>query len=289
MRYSSLCVAMMLLASPAQADTKVLRFTQSTSLPVAWQQLPDRIATSIAAVIDGSPSEESLVTLQCDAEDACLEAVAEKLGVTELVFGTIRSGDDKQTKLVTIHRFVVGGKRASRTFTIVLVEQSAPHMLAREAQRFLEAPLRREPVAHSEDVDRSDDEPRVQPADDEPRIELGEEDPPRRGISHTTYALLIGGGAAVALGAGFTVQAWSVRSALARAPADTSQDIRRLQMLEQRGQLYTTVGGGLVIAGVATIGYGIYRAVRERRRVDTAVSVVPTHDGAAIVFAGSWR
>jgi hypothetical protein len=286
MRYAGVCLGMLLAAAPARADTKVLRFTQSTALPVAWQQLPDRLATSIAAVIDGHPSDESLVTLDCDGEDACLEDVADKLGASELVFGTIQAGDDSQTKLVRITRFTRGGTRASRAFTIELIEPSAPHALAREAQRFLEAPLRRARtrVEEAEPID----EPRGDESRDDESVEA--EDPaPSRQLSRTTYAWLIGGGAGVALGIGLNVKAWSLRDDVARAPVDTAADFNRLQLLEQRGRLYTGVGAVLAIGGAAAVVYGAVRAQRDRRHIDTAVSVVPTGNGASIVFAGTWR
>ncbi|HEY5920645.1 MAG TPA: hypothetical protein VIV11_03195, partial [Kofleriaceae bacterium] len=92
----------LLFAAPAHAETKVLRFSQSTSLPPAWKQLPERIATSLAAAIDAKASDESLITLRCGATDECLDSAAEKLEASELVFGTIRSGADRDTKLVTI-------------------------------------------------------------------------------------------------------------------------------------------------------------------------------------------
>jgi hypothetical protein len=288
-------------AGTADASTRVLRFTRSTSLPPAWQQLPDRITTSIAAETDAKPSTESLVTLDCDGTDDCLDNIAKQLDATELVFGTIRSGDDPATKLVTITRFAPGGYRAERTFKIVLEDAGAPRALVLEALPFLEKPLQDGPLDEDSESDARDDDQR----DDkrgkrDKRNKRGKRDEEREGvwlpptapgrISNTTYAVLAGGGLGVAIGVGFSLQAWSLRNEVARAPVDTSQDLRRLAMLEARGQTFTTTGVAFTVAGSAIIVYGAVRAIREKRtRRPIDVALVPMQDGAAFVVGGSWR
>jgi hypothetical protein len=307
------------------ANTKVLRFSRNTSLPPSWQRLPELIPTSIAAATDAKPSTESLVTLECDGSDACLVDVAKQLEATELIFGTIRSGDDASTKLVTITRFAPDGRRAESTFTIVLVDAGAPRALVREALPFLQKPLRdesirradRDPEGNEPDDsdtrednqardDREDKRDRRDKRDNRSSFDRDDRDdnrdrdptdqwgtPTKRGsISGTTYGVLAGGGVGIALGLGFTLHAWSLRGDVARAPVETSADLRRLAMLEQRGQMFTTAGAALIAVGGAVVVYGVVRVWRdrsERQPIDRSLALVPTTDGAAIVFGGSWK
>src|SRR5262245_48009108 len=130
MRFAGLLTVVGLVgAAPAEADTKVLRFTRSTPLPSSWQQLPDRLVKSIASAVDAKIAEESLIELQCDATPMCLDDIAKQLDATEIIFGTIRAGVDRDHKLVTITRFAPGLGRAQETFTIKLVGDEAPRTL----------------------------------------------------------------------------------------------------------------------------------------------------------------
>jgi hypothetical protein len=100
--------------------------------------------------------------------------------------------------------------------------------------------------------------------------------------------LLAGGGAGFAFGVGFAWKAVATRDEAAAAPAETSQDLRRLDMLEQRAQRFTIAGAALSIAGGTLVGIGIVRGWRERKTTaTTSLSLVPTQDGAALVYAGS--
>src|SRR5262245_6362850 len=90
--------ALGLLTSSAAAEPRVLRIARATTLSGSAREAPSRITEALAAAVGGTISDE-LTALHCDENEACLAQLADQLEASELIFGTIRSGGNRDTRL----------------------------------------------------------------------------------------------------------------------------------------------------------------------------------------------
>jgi hypothetical protein len=271
---------------------------------------------ALAALVGGTVADSSVTSaalaLGCTLDDsACLDQVARAQRASELVFGSIRVGDDARL-FVKITRYLPGVERRERTFVIDAdgaasaarqLQRSAREMfdlapadaaqdLQHEARSDRAAPVDassrsepelapRRPRPRASRASRSDEPPLLDP--DRDRVAT-----PAPGISGATWATLGLGGAAAAGGAGLLAASYALRDDVARAPRNTQDDFRRLRALERAGMLRAQAGGILLAVGAATVVVGALRAVAQRDRrppPDRSVALVPTAGGAAIVLS----
>lgn len=313
----------------SRAATKVFPLTAAGALPSGLEEVPERLTGAIAklvgAKVSDTPIRSAALAAGCSLADAaCLEQIARTNRVQELVFGTLRVGDDRRV-VVKLTRFIAGAERRERTFVLTSETPAAlARQLGRSARDMFEAGGKGK--AEDEDGDDGDDgedgeEPRAGGEDEEPRRapldelledepgaargargkrdergEPGERDepaddpPPARGgrVTLGTYLLISGGAMTVAVGTGFAIGAYSLHDDLRSARATTPDDTRRIAAIERAIRLRSTVGTVLLVGGGLAVAGGVVRAVIQRRQpaADRSLSVVPLEGGAALVFSG---
>lgn len=261
-------IALVVIGGPAWAGKKTLVFPLATkSLPPSLGDSSLPVTRAIAESIDGSvakvPIEDAAEVLGCDVENtACLEKVADSLGVNRLVFGTLQQDDDRIR--LTLTRFDVGPSRQQRTFDLAA---RTPDGLATEAVRAA-SPL----FADAQRVTPSP-APAVEPAG--PRVTTG------------TWAIVGTGVVLGVAGTTFLLSAQGLRDQVASTPKVTDADFKRLVDLENQGKTRTYVGDALVITGGVVATIGVIRAIVQSssKRDSTArIDAVPTRGGATVVF-----
>lgn len=325
-----IAVALVVLAAPAlaAARTTVYQLSASKLLPRSLEDAPEKLTKAIAELVKGSVADGTVTAaataIGCTIDDAaCLDQIARKNRADEIVFGTIRTTDEKRV-LVKLTRFIVGVERRERTFALTA---AAPSALGKQLVRAAREMFDLEPVAEA-----SSERPRKEPARvnpllesyDRPRAGLGRTEParterrkgdaektevaerevsvapvaepsdtparPRGKITTGTYAMIGGGAAGAVIGTGLLIAAYSLRDDIKAAPRDTVEQIDRLRELERAGSLRTQLGAVFLGVGSAVAITGVVRAVIQRRPVDDrGVAVVPMDGGAAVVFSGSFR
>ncbi len=274
-------VAGVLLAMTASAAADSITMfpltagTLPTSLAKAPAKLTDALAKSIDAEVANVAIEDAAGLLGCDPEATpCIEAVSKSIKAKRIVFGSITADEDGAVK-VTLTRFDPGPDRQQRTFEL---SSSTADALADELVR-VSAPLfGREASIEEKPVD---------PPKDDPPKDLDE---PRGKISGVTWGIMGGGAVVTGLGVVFLVQASSIADDVRAAPKNTFQDIQNLRALEDQGQTRQRLGIALTAIGAVGLGYGIYRAITERKAPASVESTsmrltpVPIEGGAALVF-----
>lgn len=313
------------------AATKVFPLTAAGALPSGLEDVPERLTGAIAklvgAKISDTPIRSAALAAGCSLADAaCLEQIARMNRVQELVFGTLRVGDDRRV-IVKLTRFIAGTERRERTFVLTSETPAAlARQLGRSARGMFE-PGRKGKAEDGGDGDDGNDggdgdEPRAGDGDDgedeaprraaldelledgpgaargargkrDERGEPVDDPPPMRGgrVTLGTYLLISGGAMTVAVGTGFAIGAYSLHDDLRSARATTPDDTRRIAAIERAIRLRSTVGTVLLVGGGLAVAGGVVRAVIQRRKpaaadADRAVSVVPLEGGAALVFSG---
>lgn len=311
-----IAVALVVLAAPAlaAARTTVYQLSASKLLPRSLEDAPEKLTKAIAELVKGSVADGTVTAaataIGCTIDDAaCLDQIARKNRADEIVFGTIRTTDEKRV-LVKLTRFIVGVERREKTF-VLTPGASIGKQLVRSARVMFELEEEVPEASDEPDPGRETRETRnpLLEAEPRPRAGLGRATPsrvadpaplaessdelidrparPRGRITTGTYALIGGGAAGVALGTGLLIAAYSLRGAVANAPTETPDDIARLRELERAGRLRTQVGGVFLAVGSAVAITGVVRAVIQRRPIDDrGVALVPVEDGAALVFSG---
>jgi len=318
-------------AAPAAAwggtPTKVFPLSAKSTLPPYLEGAPERLTNVIAKMVGAKVSDSSIagaaMAAGCTLNDSgCLDQIASANHVKEIVFGTIRVGDDQRV-FVKLTRFIAGTERREKTF--VLTSSESPKALARQLARSAREMFELPPLAEG-DAARSEPEPEDEPVrprkkpprDDEvtegasaplderqgaPRRRLaeterddGRRDAPvdapatvRRGrVTRGTYFLITGGVMTMAAGTGFAVLGSSLRDDLSKAKQTTPDDQKRITAIQRAARIRTTTGTILLVGGGAAVAGGIVRAVLQRRSIDSdrTVSVVPVEGGAAVVFSG---
>ena len=288
-------------AAPAGAwagtPAKVFPLSTSKLMPAELAGTPEQLTRAVAAMVGGTIADSSITAsataLGCTIDDTeCLDQLTRVHRVKELVFGTIRVGDDLRV-FVKLTRFIAGTERRERTFVLTSGSAAAlARQLARTSREMFDLdpdggeaePPPGEPAIATIGAEQRPDAPVAGPSD----APAG-----RRGgvVTTGTYALIGGGLVASSVGTGLLIAAWALHDDIERAPRNTAEDFQRLAVLERASRQRTQAGGVLlVLGGVATVS-GIVRAVIQTRRPaggDRAVSLVPVDrgGGAALVLSG---
>ena len=275
-------VAGVLLALTASASADSITMfpltagTLPTSLAKAPAKLTEALAKSIDAEVASVAIEDAAGLLGCDPEATpCIEAVSKSVKAKRIVFGSITADEDGAVK-VTLTRFDPGPDRQQRTFEL---SSSTADALADELVRVSGPLFGREATA-------IEDKPVDPPKDDPPK----DPDEPHGKISPATWGIMGGGAVVTGLGVVFLVQASSIADDVRAAPKNTFQEIQNLRALEDKGQTRQRLGIALTAVGVVGLGYGIYRAISERKAPASSESTsmhltpVPIEGGAALVL-----
>ncbi len=278
----------------ASAGPAVMVFPLSAGkLPTAMAKAPAKLTEALARSIDGEvanvPIEDAAGLLDCDPEATpCLEAVSRSVKAKRIVFGAITADDDGAVK-VTLTRFDPGPDRQQRTFDLVsTTTDSMAEELARVA-----APLfgkTAQPMVN----DKPPNEGHDPSGPDRPQGPTGPGDGTHVDSAHgsirgSTWGILGGGAAITGIGIAFLVSARGIAVEVDQAPRNTPQDFKELTALESKGETRQRLGLVLTAVGAVGLGYGIYRALADRRtpRSETSalqLTPVPLQGGAALVL-----
>ena len=303
--------------SPAWGGTaRVFPLSAVNELPAGLEGTPERLTNVIAKMVGAKVSDSSIkgaaLAAGCTLNDSgCLDQIARANRVQEIVFGTIRVGDDLRV-FVKLTRFIAGTERRERTFVLTAeTPQALARQLARSAREMFELaeegepreveeparPRKKEPAEEAEEPKRvepgepgkgpkevaeaEDGRVRDEPVDEPGRVRRGR-------VTAGTYLLISGGVMTMAVGTGFAIGAYSLRDDLANARLTTPDDTRRIAAIERALRIRSTVGTVLLVGGGLAVAGGVVRAVIQRRPIDDppALSLVPVDGGAALVFSG---
>jgi hypothetical protein len=303
------------IAAPAAAwaggTTKVFPLSSARALPAGLEGTPEKLTTVLAKLaggkVEGTSIKGAALAAGCSLDDSsCLEQIARAHRVQEIVFGSIRVGDDQRV-FVKVTRFIAGTERRERTFVLT---PAAPATLARQLAKVARGMFELPPLAGDEATDEASsrprrsaaleddgagvggapsdapsDEPKDKPVD-EPGATPGEV---RRGqVTRGTYFLIAGGALTMATGTGLVIAGAALGNDARRAQQQTPDEPERVAAIQRAGRVRTTAGAVLLVAGGLAVAGGVVRAVLQRRPIDgdRAVSLVPIERGAAVVFSG---
>jgi hypothetical protein len=269
------------LAAPARADgvTKLFPLSGST-LPRSLRAVPAELTRVLAKQFDAEvgnvPIEDAVELMECDlGARTCVERVAKSVGASKVIFGRI----ERRAAGMVLELSQFSAAQGLTRRTIVLDGDTADALATSLTERLDERPKSKEPK---------------QPIDELPPTTKPLPEPVQTpGVVTTgTWAMVIGGGATVAAGAGFLLSANRLAAQVRRAPTETRADIDRLRALEQAGKSRTQIGGALMAVGGVVTTIGIVRMVMQRRESQTEkplIDVVPEQGGASVLFTVGWR
>lgn len=255
------------------------------------------IGKTLRAKLAKTPISDLSIQFDCSIEsEKCLDEILDAAGADIIVYGQI-IWNDMTRKLKVVISSYDGTRRDSKTYVLDSTdEEDAKNELLSRADAFLQKLLKK--TGRPIEPDRPEG-PRRRCED---TIEGCDVVPVRTegGIKTGTYALIVGGGIATAVGIGFYVSAVGLRNEIADYPIVTIDDINAVKELEDKGTLHTTIAYTALVGGAAILTYGIVRALGERKppprrgrsdgdpildsEDDSEVSIAPLPGGAALVF-----
>lgn len=260
-----LVLVLPVLAAVAPADAwagtgpKVFPLSSAKAMPAELAGTPEKLTKTVAAMAGGTVADSSIAAsataIGCTLDDSdCLDKLTRVHRVKELVFGTIRVGDDLRV-FVKLTRFIAGTERRERTF--VLTEDS-PGGLAKQLSKMARemfdlpaddgkaAPPPDEPAegarARLKAKDPKDAKEAASDADEQPRrskevvIDVDEERPGKRRPKQSRLAL--------------EEDPALSREAPAAGPSDPPAESRRGGRVTTG--TFALIGGGLVSLSVGT-------------------------------------
>lgn len=207
-------------------------------------------------------------------DDACLQTIAEAMGVTEVLLGSLEA-NPRGGLTVSITYYVVGGE-ARRDRIELSASEAGPATLELEPRAT--AFLAGEPAAP---------EPRP---DLTPRMKTPDPPPPaafRFGRVRTSSYVIAGSGAAlVGLGVIFYAIASGKQDEVNEHPTDTLADLRALEDLESSGKTFTTLGNvGAIVGGLAAAtGLSLIAIQGSRKERGPTVTPMPMQGGAGLTL-----
>jgi hypothetical protein len=278
LKHSALLAAALVLgfAPAADADTRAKLFPLSSSglpksLAGAPAELTRVLARSLGAETTTVPIEDAADLIECSlTQNSCLEAIATSVGVTRILFGRIERRDG--SVIVKLTSYEAGKGETAREITI---SGETADELATSLEDTLTL-VKKEPV----------EDPPIVVTDPPPPLES------TGGVTSGTWAMVIGGGAAVGVGVGLVLSANSLRTQVERAPTETREDIAFLLGLEKAGQQRMKIGGALMVVGGVVGTIGVIRMIAQNKspnREEPRFDVVPESGGASVWFSMGWR
>jgi hypothetical protein len=261
-------------APAAHADPRAKLFPLSSSgLPKSLKGAPAELtrvlARSLGAETTTVPIEDAAELMECSlTQNSCLEAIANSVGVTRILYGHVETGNGGV--VVQLTSYEAGKGETAREITI---SGETADELATSLEDTL---MKKAPV-------------------EEPPLVVTDPPPPLAstgGVTSGTWAMVIGGGAAVGVGVGLVLSANSLRTKVERAPTETSADIAFLIGLEKAGQQRMMIGGALVAVGGVVSTIGVIRMIAQKKSPkpeEPRFDVVPESGGASVRFSMGWR
>lgn len=254
------------------------------------------IGRKLRAKLAKTPISDLSIQFDCSIESTkCLDEILDAAGADIIVYGQI-IWNDMTRKLKVVISSYDGTRKESKTYVLDSTDQEdATNELLSRGETFLEKLLKKtgKPIeTGGPGGPRPRCEDTIEGCVVEPKTEGG--------ITTGTYALIVGGGIATAVGIGFYVSALGIRNEIADYRIMTIDDVNAVIALEDKGKLHTTVAYTAMIGGAALLTYGIVRALGERKppprrgrsdgdpildsEDDSEVSIAPLPGGAALVF-----
>jgi hypothetical protein len=161
-------VAALWAAAPAAAwagtAAKVFPLAAAKAMPARLDGTPERLTDVVAKLVGASVSDSTIdgaaLAAGCSIDDSsCLDQIARASRVQELVFGTIRVGDDQRV-FVKLTRYIVSTERREKTFVLT---SATPQALARQLARSAREMFDVEAAAAGKDGDLPADEAPARP------------------------------------------------------------------------------------------------------------------------------
>jgi len=219
-----------------------------------------------AELIEARVSRDDLAAVAgcADDGDACLQRIAEEMGVAHVIMGKVATQGDQMSVTLALHD--AGSATRRRTLVIAPDDQDRFRV---EATAFLDG---KEPppkeVAPPQKVVAP---PPITEQPSKGGFALGRVEP-------YTWGVLGGGVVLAGIGAVLYTLASDKQDEIDRAPTDTLADLQRLESLEKDGKNLATLGNVATIAGALAVGAGVTLAIMQGRRADERprVSAAPT-------------
>ena len=289
MRTTWLAIAVVLcLAAPAGADglsTKVFPLSSAT-LPDALKTAPAELTRVLAKAFDAELAsvqiEDAAELKECNVgSEKCLATISRSVGADRIIFGRLEPRDGGYTLALTTFSGLEGEHLVD-----YVIKGDSPESLAASLGDKLGQRAKAEPAPAPAPIE-------VNPPPVAPKPEPVEPVEVARGrVTKGTWAMILGGGIAVAAGTVFVVSGQGLNEDIRHAPVDTLPQIRQMQALEDRARTRFRIGGTLLVAGGAVATIGVIRAVLQRRtprEERPMLDVVPEDGGASVLFTVGWR
>jgi hypothetical protein len=275
------------LTTPAvAAPRKVLVLPLDGSAPAETRKKLSASFQRMARVLDGEVQNgntslaDTATAIGCDPDKAtCIENVRATLGVDELVYGN--ADEEAGTITVIAKRYRKGKPLRELTVTQAATEppnKIEPQLLPVFGNEPLPAHV---PEAVVEPEVTAPVEPLAQP---QPALESA---PSPRRARNLWIGVTAGGGLLTAIGLALWAQAGSLQDDIDSADTDTSNDIDELRDLEDRASSRAWAGNIFVFAGLAVVGYGVYRLFT-LPATSVTITPAPTEGGAAVFVGARW-
>ncbi|HEU0035513.1 MAG TPA: hypothetical protein VFQ53_33110 [Kofleriaceae bacterium] len=286
-------IVLALLGVPAHADPGTAKVfpLSGANLPKSMAGAPavltKVLAKTFGAEVANVPIEDAAGLMECElAAKSCLISIAKSVEAKVIVYGRVEPRDGGL--VLKLSSFDVKNGANERTFVL---KGETTSELSEELAAAIENASKPKPPDVEPGPDerpKDKDKPKETPID----VPIGDETESTSGpISTSTWAIIGGGGAVTAVGAGLLLSTISLRNQVDKAPRDTFEDLLRLRELENAGKTRTTVGGIMLVAGGAITTYGIIRAIsqrHEKRPPAKTIDVVPEAGGASVILTVGW-
>ncbi len=243
--------------------------------------LTDLLHQRGAELIEARVSRDDLAAVAgcADDGDACLQSVAQEMGVAHVIMGKVAAQGDKLSVSLALHDLGVGTRR--RTVVVAADDQDRFRL---EATAFL---------------DNKEPPPPKVVAPPPPAVVA----PPVTGqptnggfalgrVKPYTWGIVGGGVVLAGIGAVLYTLAADKQDEIDRAPTDTLADLQRLESLESDGKNLATLGNAATVVGALAVGAGVTLAILQGRRAGERprVSAAPTIGrglGVVVTVGGS--
>jgi hypothetical protein len=293
--------ALLLGARPALADEPrvlVLPFSGSVpGTPDGPARLTQVVARSAgltgADVVMGQATFADAAALAGCAEETpeCFSQVAASLKVDQVVIGDVQPTSDGRSVAITLKIFQDGAIREKAVTLPATSMDDLVKRLAREAPAlFVPGDETSAPPPEPAPGPELTPDPRPAPAPERPASSSR----PRTGA--LPWILVASGAAIAGAGGGFLFAAGKKQDEVDGAPISDADDFERLAALEDKGDNYTKIGNGLLIAGSAVLVTGAVLVVMrgmaggddEPETSAVSVGATPIEGGFGIAVARPW-
>ncbi|HUH04742.1 MAG TPA: hypothetical protein VML75_22250 [Kofleriaceae bacterium] len=277
----------------ARAQTPQVLVVPLTTADRALDRTATSLSQSLRAVVaarGGHPIEAHATRADIAAmtgcstdDDECLQTIADAMGVTEVLLGSVEAGS-KGGLSVSLTYYVDGTETRRERFDLV-ASKPGPATLELEprANAFLAGGPALEPPPSDPAPPRPEDPiapvtPAAPPPQQSAAFSFGR-------VGTPTYAVFGGGLALVGLGVIFYAVAGSKQDQVNDHPTETLTDLRNLEDLESSGKTFTTLGNVSMIVGGLTAVAGVSLIALQGSRKERGPTVTPmvVRGGAGVI------